>query len=235
MSDLRFSFPACVIAGKGQITPDDVGLMQRQMWPEGISSRQQAAMAIALDDCCVIRCPEWTAYLVDAVAAFVVWRQPTPGTVSGETAGWLLEQLADQGVVRSQAGLDILVRVLDLADKVPAFLSAVTLGQVRLALLAEPQGAYAFRRVGGSGVTKFDLAFIWRVLRGAVDRGCVQLSRGERLVLQAIDGLASPADHHPAWREMMALTKQPKQPDGASAEAWLRFLPEKTKRARYAA
>jgi len=221
MSDLRFSFPACLVAGKGQITPDDVGLMRRHMWPEGICSRQQVVMAIALDNCCETRCPEWTTYLVEAITDFVVWRGSADGIVSGETAGWLLEGLAERGAIPSQAGLDILLHVLDVAREVPGFLSAAALNQLRLALLPQPQGAYAQRRSGANAVTKADLAYIWRVLRSALDRGCLRLSRAERLILQAIDRLATPAEHHPGWREMMALAELISQSGGVRTTAWL--------------
>jgi len=221
MSDLRFSFPACLVAGKGQITPDDVGLMRRHMWPEGICSRQQAIMAIALDNCCETRCPEWTTYLVEAITDFVVWRESADGVVSGETAGWLLECLAERGAIPSQAGLDILLHILDVAREVPRFLSAAALNQLRLALLPQPQGAYAHRRSGENAVTKSDLAYIWRVLRSALDRGCLRLSRAERLILQAIDQLATAADHHPGWRETMALVEFVPQSGDIRTTAWL--------------
>lgn len=207
MSDLRFSFPACVIAGKGEITPNDLGLIRQHMWPQGITSRMQAAMAIALDDCCPARCPEWTAFLVEAVADFVVRQEARDGRVSGETAGWLLERLADGGEIRSRAGLEILLHVLETARHVPNFLSAVVLNQLRLALLPEPCGHYARRRDAGRAVTKRDLSFIWRVLRSALDRGRLQLSRQERLVLEAIDRLAGPEDHHPGWHDMVTLAR----------------------------
>lgn len=207
MSDLRFSFPACVVAGKGEITPSDVALIRRHMWPEGIGSRWQAAMAIALDESCPARCPEWTNFLVESVTDFVVRRDSVDETVSGETAGWLLERVADAGVVRTKAGLEILLHVLETARHVPDFLSALVLNQARLALLPEPCGPYARSRDAGSAVTVRDLSFIWRLLRSALDRGRLELSRQECLVLHAIDRLGAPEDHHPGWREIMLLVK----------------------------
>lgn len=219
MSDLRFPFPASVIAGKGAITPDDVGLMRRHLWPEGIGSRNEASTAIALDDACAQRCPEWTTFLVESVAAFVVWKESPGGQVSGQTAGWLLERLSDQGAIRSEAGMDILLHVLDLADGVPNFLSALALNQIRLALLPEPRGAYAERRGGGSTVTKRDLALIWRILRVTVDRGRLYLSQPERLVLLDIDRLSE--RHHPGWRETVMLAQPVSHRNAVDSRTWL--------------
>lgn len=211
MSDLRFSFPACVIAGKNRITPEDVGLLRRHLWPEGIRSRQHAAMALALHECCDSHCPEWGIYLVEAVTDFVVWRESPTGEVSGETAGWLLEWLTEAGAVRVSAGLEILLHVLEVARAVPAFLSAATLNQLRLAMLPEPRGTYAERRGEGLGVSRDDLAFVWRVLRSGIDRGARDLSPAERRILNDIHLLAAPKDHHHGWRELVTLaTNEPK-------------------------
>nr|CAD6605489.1 hypothetical protein RKHAN_01691 [Rhizobium sp. Khangiran2] len=221
MSDLRFSFPACVIAGKGEITPDDVGLMRHHMWPDGITSRYQASMALALHDCCTTHCPEWTDYLVEAIAEFVVWRDSTDGDVTGETAGWLLEKVASAGAVRSTAGLEIILHVLDIARNVPGFLSAAALNQLRLALLPESRGAYAQRRLESRGVTKADLAYLWRILRSAVDRGSIRLARAEQLILGQIDRLADEAENHPGWRDVMLLTEIASRSDDIRATEWL--------------
>ena len=224
MSDLRFSFPACVVAGKGEITPDDVGLMRRHMWPEGITSRSQAAMAIALDDVCPLKCPEWTEFLVESVAAFVVGDESADGVVTGETAGWLLEWLTADATVRSPTGLSILLHVLESAKQVPDFLSAVVLNQVRLALLPEPRGAYAEARNGAGAVTQDDLAFVWRILRSALHRGSLRLSRPERHVLDAIDHLGSPEEHHAGWLEMMALARLASDKPNIRTESWLTLV-----------
>ncbi|HEX2146204.1 MAG TPA: hypothetical protein VHG11_00945 [Pseudorhizobium sp.] len=207
MSDLRFSFPACVIAGKGEIMPNDVRLMRQLMWPEGITSRLQATMAIALDECCPRRCPEWTNFLVEAITGFVVGVDSTNRVVTGETAGWLLEQLAQGAEVRTDTGVEIILHVLETAERVPDFLSATMLNQLRLALLPEPRGPYARRRSAGAAITKQDLGYVWRILRSALDRGQLQLSRTERLVLAAIDGLGNPAEHHVGWREIVRLSR----------------------------
>lgn len=211
MSDLRFSFPASVIAAKGEITRDDVMLLRCHLWPEGITSRLQASMAIALDACCSAQCPEWRVFLVEAITAFVVGCESPNGEVTGSTAGWLLEWLAERGVLRSKAALDIVLHVLETAHEAPRFLSAMALNQVRLALLPEPVGSYAQGRdaagAKGGAVTAADIAFIWRVLRKSFECGCMHLSRSERLVLAAIDGLARPEEHHPDWRDILAVAQ----------------------------
>lgn len=209
MSDLRFSFPASVIAAKGEIARDDVILLRCHLWPEGITSRLQASMAIALDACCSAQCPEWRVFLVEAITAFVVGCDSQDGEVTGSTAGWLLEWLAERGVLRSETALDIVLHVLETAHEAPHFLSALALNQLRLALLPEPIGPYAAERdaAGAKGVAAADIAFIWRVLRRSVERGCMHLSRAEQLVLAAIDGLAPPEEHHPDWRDILAVAQ----------------------------
>lgn len=223
MSDLRFSFPACVIAGKGEITPDDVGLMRRHMWPDGIISRYQASMAIALHDCCAAHCPEWTEYLIEAIAEFVVWYDSPDAGVSSESAGWLLERLSDGGAVRSPVGLEIILHVIDIAPRVPGFFSAAALNQLRLALLPEPCGAHALQRPAGRAVTKEDIAYLWRILRRAVDGDTITLARGELLVLGQIERLCETEDNHPGWRDVALLAEMASRSDDVRVGEWLRL------------
>ncbi len=93
---------------------------------------------------------------------------------------------------------------MEVASEVPESLSAFALDQIRLALDPGARGAYHVARPPSSGIDAFDLAYIWRVLRGAMERGRLMLSPLEALVLREIDELADPEANHPAWREMMA-------------------------------
>ncbi len=42
MSGFRFSFPACVIAGKGRIAADDILMLRKYAFPDGVRSSEDA-------------------------------------------------------------------------------------------------------------------------------------------------------------------------------------------------
>ncbi|MFB9950768.1 hypothetical protein ACFFP0_18100 [Rhizobium puerariae] len=204
MSGFRFSFPACVIAGKGRITADDILMLRTYAFPDGIRSAEDARALLALNDLCPASGPEWAGYFVESLAMFVVHRSEPAGMIDDANAAWLMRTIAADGVVRSAPELELLLHAMEIASEVPESLSAFALDQLRLALGPEAQGAYRAGRPATEGINAHDLAYIWRVLRGAFERGRLMLSPSETLVLREIDRLAPRSAHHPAWSEMMA-------------------------------
>lgn len=204
MSGFRFSFPACVIAGKGRIMADDILMLRKYAFPDGIRTSEDALALFALNDSCPEHSPEWSTYFVESLAAYLVRGATPTGRIDDAKAGWLMRTIAADGAVHSALELELLLHAMEVASEVPESLSAFALDQVRLALEPDPRGAYHAARPASAGITAFDLAYIWRVLRGAMERGRLMLSPLEALVLREIDELAGPDAHHPAWREMIA-------------------------------
>lgn len=203
MSGFRFSFPACVIAGKGRIVADDIFMLRRYAFPQGIRSADDALILFALNESCPEHSPEWAIYFVESLAAYLVDGTEPAGLIDEAKAGWLMRTIASDGAVRSALELELLLHAMEIASEVPESLSAFALDQIRLSLEPDAHGAYHAARPASSGVTTHDLAYIWRVLRGALERGRLKLSPLEVQVLREIDELVAPSAHHPAWREMM--------------------------------
>lgn len=204
MSGFRFSFPACVIAGKGRIMADDILMLRKYAFPDGIRTSEDALALFALNDSCPEHSPEWSIYFVESLAAYLVRGATPTGRIDDAKAGWLMRTIAADGAVHSALELELLLHAMEVASEVPESLSAFALDQVRLALEPDARGAYHAARPASAGIAAFDLAYIWRVLRGAMERGRLMLSPLEALVLREIDELADPDAHHPAWREMIA-------------------------------
>lgn len=224
MSDYRFSFPACIIAGKGRIDPQDVILMRKYAFPDGIICATDADALLALHRTCPIQCPQWEHYFVESLASFVVREVSPAGSFDEAKAEWLVETLALDGVVRTPLELELLLHAMELAADVPDRLSAFALDQVRKTLAADGYGGYAENRPAAEGVTAHDLTYIWRVMRRGVDRGRLLLSPLEARVLKEIDLLASPSHNHPGWNDLIAevltLERSPTAPHSPSWLVW---------------
>jgi hypothetical protein len=204
MSGFRFSFPACVIAGKGRIAADDILMLRKYAFPDGIRSSEDALTLFALNDSCPEQSPEWSTYFVESLAAYLMRGTAPTGRIDDTRAGWLMRTIAADGAVHSALELELLLHAMEVASEVPESLSAFALDQIRLAFEPAARGAYHAARPASAGITAFDLTYVWRVLRGAQERGRLVLSPLEARVLREIDELADPAAHHPAWREMIA-------------------------------
>lgn len=200
MSGFRFSFPACVIAGKGRIVTDDILMLRKYAFPDGIRSSEDALALFALNDSCPEPSPEWSTYFVESLATYLT---PT-GRIDDAKAAWLMRTIAADGAVHSALELELLLHAMEVASDVPESLSAFALDQIRLAFEPGARGAYHAARPASAGITAYDLTYVWRVLRGAMERGRLMLSPLEALVLREIDEMADPEAHHPAWREMIA-------------------------------
>jgi len=204
MGGFRFSFPACVIAGKGRIVTDDILMLRRLAFPDGLKSSEDALELLALDETSTEKSPEWAAYLVESLAMFIVHGSEPAGIIDDGKAGWLMRTISVDGAVKSALELEVLLHAMELASEVPESLSAFALDQLRLALEDEPRGAYHEGRLLSDGITNHDLIYIWRVLRGALERGRLMLSPLEATVLKHIDELADPAVLHSDWHTMIA-------------------------------
>lgn len=222
MSGFRFSFPACVIAGKGRIVADDILMLRKYAFPDGICSSEDALALLALNDSCSEQSPEWSTYFVESLTAYLVRGTKPPGRIDDAKASWLMRTIAADGVVHSAVELELLLHAMEVASEVPESLSAFALDQIRLALEPGARGAYHATRPACAGITAFDLAYVLRVLRGAMERGRLMLSPLEARVLREIDELADPEANHPAWREMIAAVATYERPrEVLRAAPWL--------------
>src|SRR3954447_23675608 len=76
-----------------RVGEDDVLLLQRSLLEDGLASREEADVLIALDRAVESAHPAWSAYLVGAVVEFVVWTSRPTGVVDADTARWLVASL----------------------------------------------------------------------------------------------------------------------------------------------
>jgi hypothetical protein len=217
MSEYRFSFPACMIVGKGRIDREDVILMRKYTFPDGIACSGDADALLALHRACQDPCAEWERYFVESLTSFVVHEVSPQGSFDEAKAEWLIDMLACDGVVPTPLELELLVHAMEVAADVPDRLSAFALDQLRHALLATDQGGYAESRPPADAVTLYDLAYVWRVLRRAVHCGQLVASPRETDVLVEINMLASSGHNHPGWYELMTQVAAQKHPYDALA------------------
>lgn len=77
-----------------RITFSDVRSLQRDILPDGLTTREQAEALIALDQAVAKSDPAWAGCLVAMVVDFAVWGSRPTGTIDPDTARWLATWLA---------------------------------------------------------------------------------------------------------------------------------------------
>lgn len=224
MSELRLSFPACVIAGKNRLTADDLLLLRKYTFPEGIRSPDDVVVMLALDMLCPEKCAEWHAYFVESLADYIVNRCHPAGSLDTMNALWFEQVFADRGVVRSTRELDLLLHLIDLAPPAPATLIALALDQLAMAA-AEGRGPLQVgRTTEHAHLSPDDIAYVRRILKQACCNGRLLLGERERAALLRIDG-AVRGIRPQAWLDLLkeaGITAEGLSPEKAALRArWL--------------
>jgi len=79
--------------GRGEIARADVHALRRDVFPNGIETRDEADLLIALDRALPEKDESWRGFLIQTVVEFVVWSSRPTGRVDRETAEWLIASL----------------------------------------------------------------------------------------------------------------------------------------------
>jgi hypothetical protein len=78
---------------RGEISRADVQGLRRDVMPNGIESRDEADVLIALDRAVHDKDPAWRDFMLQSVVEFVVWASRPTGRVDREAADWLIGSL----------------------------------------------------------------------------------------------------------------------------------------------
>lgn len=222
MGGIRFSFPASVIAGKGRIDRHDVLILRKYAFADGIRTYDDALLMLALSEMCPTHCDEWRPYFIESLSAFIIDIAPPAGRIDPLKSAWLMQALGLDGVVDNALNLEFLLHAMERADSCPDILSAFALDQLRLAVCDEPMGAYHSGRVSRDAISAKDIAYVWRILRSAVESGRLLLTPLEASILHVIQCFVEERDNHPGWDEVMEhVTGAERSADRLRSRPWL--------------
>ena len=79
--------------GRGEISRADVHALRRDVFPNGIETRDEADLLIALDRALPEKDATWRIFIIQAVVDFVVWSSRPTGRVDRDSAEWLIASL----------------------------------------------------------------------------------------------------------------------------------------------
>jgi hypothetical protein len=87
------------ILADGVIDADEVALLRERLWADGVIDREEAEFLFELNDAVSGQDndPGWKALFVEAIAAFVLEDETSPGVIDEAEAAWLHEHLWADG------------------------------------------------------------------------------------------------------------------------------------------
>lgn len=112
------------------IRAEDVAELEADVLAEGLRTREDVDMLVALDRVVVGADPRWAEFLIPAVVDFVVWGCRPTGCVDQDCARWLATSLGC-GTGPTDNAAKIAFHVVREAQQVDEFLLAFTLSALR--------------------------------------------------------------------------------------------------------
>lgn len=224
MSRPILRYPASALADKPLLSDADIVTLRKHMFPVGLTSADDVQQLLALHRSPAGKCASWNNWFVEMMAAFIVVHSYPQNSLDDLNADWLIATVAEQGMVETEAELELVLHSMEMAVAVPDQLSAFALDQLRIAL-DSGTGAYALQRqVRRAGIAAEDIDYIYRILRGCQYAGRIHVSAREIAVLDHIDGVVSRAFNHPAWHDLKRSISVRDADGHASARPWLTMM-----------
>jgi hypothetical protein len=120
--DRSRSIISAMIVG-GKVTPLDVAWLRREVFADGVVTREAADELFEVERAPINKAPEWTDFFVEMVTEYALWQTRPTGVLNEAQGEWLLKQADSCMTVNVLAAL---VNVLGEAHRAPLwFLAAV--------------------------------------------------------------------------------------------------------------
>ncbi|MFK0691218.1 hypothetical protein ACFX5Q_23905 [Mesorhizobium sp. IMUNJ 23033] len=202
MGELIMSAPVAGLTSKNRITAEDVTMLRREVFGDGVVSRGEAEALFALDATARDKCQEWPEFFVEAITDYIVHQEKPAGYISEGNADWLVQTISRDGMVDSRIELELLVHVLEKAKSSPSKLCAYALEQVGHAVI-DGKGPLM---LGGDLVpgliAKAEVDLLRRILYAYGGDGNIAITRAEAEVLFKINERSAAASNDPSWNDL---------------------------------
>lgn len=225
MSEFRLAFPACVVAGKHRLTAEDIVLLRKHSFPEGIRTSDDVVAMLALNNSCPEKCANWNAFFVEQLAGFIVRYTYPQGSLDEINVAWIMRMFTTDGVVNSALELELILHVMEISADVPVELRALALDQLRLAITDNIGGYKLSRAIDRRGITRQDIDYAMRIFRSVAEGGTIPVSSVEYGVLQQIEQATLRGANHPQWAGIMAAVELRDYAEPRRSR-WLRIVDE---------
>ena len=195
------------IRQRSSIAAEDVLALRRLVWGDAAVSREEADALMALNTACRLQATEWVDYFVEVMVDYLVRQQAPTGYVDDAKAVWLMDWIDKDGRVDTLTELELLVKVLEVAESVPEGLRGYALKQVEAAVLTG-QGATRNGFNDGDGrldaacINATEVELLRRMIFAQSGDGAYIVSTAEADMLFRLKDATLGADNAPAWQDL---------------------------------
>jgi hypothetical protein len=186
---------AAQIAGQGAIAACDVQSLRRSIRAGGKIDPSEAADIVAINQLIAKPTLEWSAFFVEALSTWLIDQQQPFGEIGEAQAAWLTEQLGRGETLNGRDEIELLVRCLEQATRVPASLRQFALIRTEQFVLASTDGAKL-------RITADHVELLRRLIFAHGDSSDHQVGRAEADMLVRIKDAALGAANAPGWQQL---------------------------------
>nr|WP_287083843.1 hypothetical protein [Mesorhizobium sp.] len=196
------SAPVAGLASKNRITAEDVVMLRREVFGDGVVTRGEAEALFALDATAKDKCAQWPDFFIEAVTDFIVHQEKPAGYISQDNADWLVRAISRDGMVDSRTELELLVHVLEKAKSSPNGLCAYALEQVAHAVIDGKGSLMHDGKLVPGLIAKAEVELLRRILYAHGGDGNIAITRAEAEMLFKINERTAAADNDPSWNDL---------------------------------
>ncbi|MEX0589979.1 MAG: hypothetical protein WD207_02715, partial [Xanthobacteraceae bacterium] len=195
------SFALAFVQGRN-INAADVIALLREVYADGIATRDEAEELIAFDHSLASATPGWRDFFAATVADHVLQRQEPAGFVDKGKAEWLVGALAHGRRIATVGGFAAVLRLIEIAPETPPVLAAYAIDQLRVAVIAGEGPAIGKRAHYSRMIDGEDVALLARILVAAGGDAGHAVSRAEAEALFDLHDAVAGGASDPAFDDL---------------------------------
>lgn len=173
----------------------DVIALLREVYADGIGTREEAEELIAFDHSLNGPTMGWSEFFAATIADHVTRRQTPPGIVDGEKAAWLIGALSRGRHAATASGFAAVLSVIETAQDASPCIAAYAIRQLRSAVIAGREPASSLRLNLKRAIDFETAALIRRILLGSAGQSARPVSREEAETLFDLHDLVAGGDN----------------------------------------
>lgn len=201
MGGLR-SLPIDDILTRRTIVFDDILILKRVFYEDGVVSADEANLVFSMNKVCTAQHADWPDFLIEAITDYLVFQEAPRGYVTAANARWLMDRVSNDGKIDSKTELELVVNVLDKARWAPVSLSKFALEQVKHAVISGTGPLRKGKALGAGTISEGEVDLLRRILYAFAGDGHVAVTRDEADILFDIDEAVAGSAPNPAWTDL---------------------------------